>query len=309
MEMANLKKLCKIAKQNNVPIFGTSEQLAGLDFMNGYLADFAKFDRNTAVNVGFLEPIWNRNEEDSDEAVLSQFQEDASIVLFKNKKNLERLYELTLIDYKPLENYDRHEDKENTMSGGHETERQGSVSETMSGGHTTERQGSVSETMSGGHETERQGRVSETTTPFSSIENETKVYPYDSITASPSEIKTETTKGTMKVETERNGDKDITTFNDEKKVTSHGGDKVITTFNDEKKVTSREGDKDVFNYNNEKSHELVHAHGNIGVTSSQQMAQSEIDLWSSFKFFDIIVNIIVKELCTYRDEQEPKFYL
>ena len=309
MEMANLKTLWKIAKQNNVPLFGTSEQLAGLDFMNGYLADFAKFDRNTAVNVGFLEPIWNRNEEDSDEAVLSQFQEDASIVLFKNKKNLERLYELTLIDYKPLENYDRYEDRTNSFFGGHTTERQGTVSETMSGGHTNERLGSVSETMSGGHTTERQGSVSETTTPFSSIENETKVYAFDSITASPSELKTETTNGTMKVETERNGDKDVTTFNDEKKITSRDGDKDVTTFNDEKKVTSREGDKDVFQYNDEKSKEETRVHGNVGVTTSQQMAQSEIDLWSSFKFFDIIVNIIVKELCTYRDEQEPKFYL
>ena len=309
MEMANLKTLCKIAKQNNVPLFGTSEQLAGLDFMNGYLADFAKFDRNTAVNVGFLEPIWNRNEEDSDEAVLSQFQEDASIVLFKNKKNLERLYELTLIDYKPLENYDRNEEKENTMSGGHTTERQGTVSETMSGGHTNERLGSVSETLSGGHTNERQGRVAETTTPFSSIENETKVYAYDSNTATPSEIKTETTNGTMKVETSREGDKDITTFNDEKKIISRDGDKDVTTFNDEKKIISRDGDKDVFNYNNEKNKEIAHVYGNIGVTTSQQMAQSEIDLWSSFKFFDIIVNIIVKELCTYRDEQEPKFYL
>lgn len=275
MEMVNLKTLCKIAKQLNTPLFGTSEQLAGLDFMNGYLADFAKFDRNTSINVGFLEPIWNRNEEDSDEAVLSQFQEDAAIVLFKNKKSIEHMYELTLIEYKPLENYDRYEERNNLMSGGHTTERQGSVSEVLSGGHTTEREGSVKET----------------TTPFTSVENEVKVYAYDSPEPSPSEIQTERTNGTMQVETSRTGDKDIITFNDEKKVMSH------------------EGDKDVFQYNDEQHKEDSHVHGNIGVTTSQQMAQSEIDLWSSFKFFDIIVNMIVKELCTYRDEQERKFYL
>lgn len=41
--------------------------------------------------------------------------------------------------------------------------------------------------------------------------------------------------------------------------------------------------------------------GNIGVTTSQQMAQSEIDLWNSFRFYDILIGDIIKHLCTYGD--------
>lgn len=309
MEMVNLKTLWKLSKSKNVPLFGTSEQLSGLNFMAGYLSDFAKFDRNTAVTRGGFAPLWNRQEEDTDDDVLAQFQEDASIVLIKNKDNLKHLYELALLEYDPIENYNRYEERHNKLSGGHTTERQGSVSETLSGGHTTDKQGSVSETLSGGHTTERQGNVKETTTPFSSIENEVKVYAYDSNSASPSEIQTERTNGKMEVETSRAGDKDIVTFDNETKVISHDGDKDVFQYNNEKKVISREGDKDVFQYNDEKNDEDSHIHGNIGVTTTQQMMESEINLWESFKFFDIIVNMILKELCTLCDNQDNIYYI
>ena len=44
-----------------------------------------------------------------------------------------------------------------------------------------------------------------------------------------------------------------------------------------------------------------HTHGNIGVTTTQQMMQSEIDLWSAFAFYKIIFTDIVKELCVLED--------
>lgn len=45
-----------------------------------------------------------------------------------------------------------------------------------------------------------------------------------------------------------------------------------------------------------------HTFGNIGVTTSQQMALSEVDLWNSFKFYEILFGDIVKELCHFYDE-------
>ena len=42
--------------------------------------------------------------------------------------------------------------------------------------------------------------------------------------------------------------------------------------------------------------------GNIGVTTSQQMAQSEIDLRLATKFYDLIINDVIKELCTLERE-------
>ena len=263
----NLNKVWKL-NNNQYPLFGTANSLAEFPFMAEYVANHNSFDRNFMLKYGYMLPIWNVDDAESENGVVTQFRSDATDVIRKHKVDLQHIWDISQVAYEPLENYDRQEDRENTMSGGHTTERQGSVSETLSGGHTNE----------------RLGKVSETTTPFSSIENETKVYAFDSTTASPSDIQIEKQNGTMKVETERNGDKDVTTFNDEKKVTSH------------------DGDKDVFNYNNEKSREISRVHGNIGVVTSQQMIESEIDLWSGFNFYNKLFDIIIEELCYFADD-------
>lgn len=66
---------------------------------------------------------------------------------------------------------------------------------------------------------------------------------------------------------------------------------------DERAVT----DTHTVAYGKEHSYD-EHTTGNIGVTTSQQMAQSEVDLWNSFKFYDIMFNDIIKNLCNYYDE-------
>lgn len=295
MEMANLKTLWKIAKQNNVPLFGTSEQLAGLNFMSGYLADFAKFDRNTAVNVGFLEPIWNRNEEDSDEAVLSQFQEDASIVLFKNKKNLERLYELTLIDYKPLENYSMVEKGTDKTTGSND------VTSNYGEQNKTNVNGAQKETVGRGARTSTDVEAAVTDTEAigaKTLTTEDKVSAYDKVDYQNSD-KSETAEGEQS-NTNQYGERNTThTENAYDDVTSRDAVTNTEAIGSHVDIESSQEARNT-------EHNFTRS-GNIGVTTSQQMAQSEIDLWSSFKFFDIIVNIIVKELCTYRDEQEPLF--
>lgn len=40
-------------------------------------------------------------------------------------------------------------------------------------------------------------------------------------------------------------------------------------------------------------------HGNIGVTTSQQMLQSEIDLYKNFNLYNEISNLFLSELCIY----------
>lgn len=297
MEMVNLKTLWKIAKQNNTPLFGTNEQLTGLDFMNGYLADFAKFDRNTAVNVGFLEPIWNRNEEDSDEAVLSQFQEDSAIVLFKNKKNLEHLYELTLIEYKPLENYSM------TEEGTDKTEGTNDVTSNYGEQSKTNINGAQMETVSRDTRTSTDVEAAVTDTEeigAKTSSTEDKVSAYDSVDYQDSDL-SEISEGEQS-NTNQYGERSTThtenAYEDVKSVDAVTNTEAIESHVD---IESSEESRST-------EHTLTR-YGNIGVTTSQQMAQSEIDLWSSFKFFDIIVNMIVKELCTYRDEQERKFYL
>ena len=40
-----------------------------------------------------------------------------------------------------------------------------------------------------------------------------------------------------------------------------------------------------------------HLYGNIGVTTSQQMLQSEIDLFKNFNFYDVVADMFVQEFC------------
>lgn len=263
----NLNTIWKL-NNNQYPLFGTANSLAEFPFMSEYVTNHNSLDRNFMLKYGYMFPIWNVDDAGNENGVLTQFRSDATDVIRKHKVDLQHMWDISQVAYEPLENYDRQEDRENTMSGGHTTERQGIVSETLSGGHTNE----------------RQGKVAEITTPFSSIENETKVYAFDSTTASPSDIQIEKQNGTMRVETERNGDKDVFNYNDEKKIINH------------------DGDKDVFNYNNEKIKEISRVHGNIGVLTSQQMIESEIDLWSGFNFYNKLFDIIIEELCYFADD-------
>ena len=43
-----------------------------------------------------------------------------------------------------------------------------------------------------------------------------------------------------------------------------------------------------------------HIHGNIGVTTNQEMIKAELEL-RKINFFDYVVSLIVKELCTYSE--------
>ena len=101
----NIRDLYNLSKRKNVPLFGDSTTLATLPFMAEYLANYQKFDRNTAVTRGFFQPLWNLQYESTDEDVLSAFRSDVEILLLKNKKNYEKLYAITLAEYNPLENY------------------------------------------------------------------------------------------------------------------------------------------------------------------------------------------------------------
>lgn len=51
----------------------------------------------------------------------------------------------------------------------------------------------------------------------------------------------------------------------------------------------------------EYGHQIKHTsdlrvHGNIGVTTSQQMALSEVELWTKFNIYDVIANEFAKEI-------------
>ena len=105
MKMINLKELWKINKSSNLPLFGNSQFLETFDFMQEYLTNYNKIDRNFIIKKGFFYPVWNLNEEETEDDVLAMFKSDVQDVIFKHKEQLKHLYEINNLEYNPIENY------------------------------------------------------------------------------------------------------------------------------------------------------------------------------------------------------------
>lgn len=74
---------------------------------------------------------------------------------------------------------------------------------------------------------------------------------------------------------------------------------TIDSRTDTSEIT-KEPDKTVNKSDRIRTYELTRS-GNIGVTTSQQMAESEIKLWTSFEFYNVIIEDIIKSLCRFYD--------
>ena len=73
-------------------MLGTNSFLSNYSFMSDYLSNFARYDRRIALNQGFLSPLWNDEDEDSDEAILKQFREDVDNLILAKADSLSRVY-------------------------------------------------------------------------------------------------------------------------------------------------------------------------------------------------------------------------
>lgn len=249
--MVTIKDLYNLAHANSEPLFGSG--MAVFPFMSQYVENSAYFDRNIVINRGFFSPIWNEEDEESTEEILTAFRFDVAGLLKKNEENYTRLYNLMSIDYEPLNNYD--------MTSVVTDQQSGEDTETTVNGErvTTDVLGEAVSTDENGEQTstDTDGLAGFNSTDFSDSEQSVSV---------------------------------DNTYTD--------------THTDEEHTNKRTEDEATDTKTTEYGHLLTHnerKYGNLGVTTSQQMAESEKNLWTSFKFFDIIVNDIIKELCTFSD--------
>lgn len=83
-------------------------------------------------------------------------------------------------------------------------------------------------------------------------------------------------------------------------------DSVVEGSRKDSETVTRQNDETTNTQNQTNTHEFER-HGNIGVTTSQQMIQSEIDLWNSFNFYTTVIDLIVRELCTFYDDGYETF--
>lgn len=186
----------------------------------------------------------------------------------KYKRTFQKWYDAFEIKYAPLENYDRTEHTE--FSPGVKT------TITHSGTDTDEHSGTDTTTPSG------TTTVTEEFEPQVQSTTETKVSAFDSSSYSPKEQVT-TTPSAVSGTDGKDTTTSTTTYTDAKTELEHG-ETIDTTYGhvieDEKEGTDETD---------------IRVHGNIGVTSSQQMLEQELKV-QAFNIIQHITDIFCAEL-------------
>lgn len=180
--------------------------------------------------------------------------------LMENKYKIDTLYNTTTLDYNPIENYNRKQ----TTTIKHE----GSEADTRSGSEERAHGGSDTLAYTGGT----------TSTPSGSTTNIHSTTAFNE----PSDFASDT--------------KDVTTYD---------GMQTTETFNDRKDTNQYNSNETVI-YNDVKNeHTFANrvdttedsTSGNIGVTTSQQMLESEREV-AEFSVFAVIADIVQESFCT-----------
>ena len=250
------------------------------------------------VRCGLLTPLYN--DPDTFRGVTT--------VWFDNKQwTFEHLIKLIQKDYDPLENYDRNDNFDHTKgtsatrSGGYKDTEGGKDTTALSGTDTEAHSGTDTEAHSGTDTTALSGTDTEThsgtdTTALSGTDTTTnEISAYNLSTYQP-DNKSETGYG--KSEDLTHGESIDTTYGKSEDLT-HGesidmthGESIDTTYGKQSDLTyghtlERSYNADKTTYSG-KDTDSGRSHGNIGVTTTQQMFEQELQLLAHFDVYNWI---------------------
>ena len=211
----------------------------------------------------------------------------ASLVWELNKQSFEKDWAVLGLEYNPIENYDGTETETITKTGTNT----GTVKNEADGSDTTSKSLSGSVTGSGSESVSTQygstitKNGTEITNTTRNDSTNTGVYGFNSAVAVPdstSETESKVENGTV-----QNSQTEAKTGGDgENRITS---DSTTTSNTESGSVTYGKKDTETRNLaNSESTTRNWNRHGNIGVTTSQQMIQSEIDLWMWNYFYNVV---------------------
>ena len=283
-------------------MLGTNSFLSNYPFMSDYLNNFARYDRRISLNQGFLSPVWNDEDEDSDEAILNQFREDVDNLILSKSDSLSRVYAALTAEYNPIENYNREEDTENAHTGrDEELVFNGSYTETMNKGeqndedsfgakNVTNTQGAQNNSSNFGEIINTNGEQNNSSTnqvaAFNSDNYTDNEKTLESIGEKIDKISAHSDSQQIGARTDRVSEearKDSHKSGARVDKVEHSGkdDTITTSYGSSNKITSK-------------------VHGNIGVTTNQDMIIAELELRKT-NFFDYLISLIMKELCTYSE--------
>ena len=298
--------LSRYIEDNEVPFFNT--------------IDYAPFNDSNFVDMLNEWCKFNHGSLQIRTLIEDELKTDANVIRKRvtnlinvRKYKYTRLYDTTLLEYNPIENYSMTEEGTDTTSAsGTKTDDLGAYSDTTSGTDTntitdakTEKIGTYEDAITSTTTNDIAKMTTTTkndTTNTGSETHERKVAPFDSDAYSEQELNTDTfkdRKNSTNTETIASPHTDTTTKRD----TTTGGareNSYTTSTTDELQhgmshnISSRSN-----SYTDESSGTTTHKFtrsGNIGVTTSQQMLESERDI-ALFNFIGIVAHDIIKSIC------------
>lgn len=259
----------RLSTLNDIP-WGSDAELAGqLDLL--YLGNHS--------GNRYVSPLLVKDEDDLTDEYLDDVI-SAAYTMYKNKWT--RLWELNEIQYNPLENYSMEEKhtgndtKLDTPTNWKDTETKTPTDWKETREHKPG-QGGYSETET--QTPDEWKRTTESQKADNESDTTTSVYAMNSVDAVPSS----TTNTTLK---NKSTDEQTGTYETKKEIDGVLIDETSTTgtFKTETEKTGTYESKTTYNSTLKRS-------GNVGVTTSQQMAQSEIELWKWLYFEDVFKDL------------------
>lgn len=222
------------------------------------------------VRCGLLTPVYN----DPD-----TFRNATTLWFLSKQWMFEHLINIVQAEYSPIENVDRHDSqtteygKTNTKSGGYKDTEGGKDTVSLSGTDTVAQSGTDTVALSGTDQRDIVDGGTDTTTNTISAFNSSTYQPdNESGTTYGKTVDDDITYG--KSEDTTYGKSEDTTYGKSEDTTY--GHNLTRVYNNEKDT---EGGKDVF---------TQHLHGNIGVTTNQDLINQELDLLRHFDVYKFI---------------------
>lgn len=210
-----------------------------------------------------------------------------------------RLYQVMTSEYDPIENYNMTETETGSSSSGNTRTHGGTDTTTHSGTDNVSHSGTVATAHTGTVADAHTGTITDETAEHTETSGETTtdrdIYGYNSETA----VNDTTTAGTTTGEGDGTKDTtrtlantDTTTYNDTSTDTLNHSDNRTVNLTDQ----TTHGETITDAGTGSSSRTLTRA-GNIGVTTSEQMLQSQIDLWQ-WNFFEGVFKDVDTILCS-----------
>lgn len=215
----------------------------------------------------------------------------ANIAYTKFSEKWTRLWAARAMEYNPIENYNMIESGEdtNTKSGSISRSDTGTVTDTHTGTDTLAKSGEETHSKGGSEVHTFAGKEKTTNTVTSNTTGtDNGVYGFNSATAVPSDTSTGTQTGLSDSELEFTNRTNTDSFNNRVDTDGFTNRQDTQTKNlTDTETRNLSGGETYNNVKDKLDHSLTRS-GNIGVTTTQQMLEQELNIWDVFDYFEIV---------------------